>query len=72
MGLTRRLGNEMEPTTVKGTPGFMPPERIPGLGKNPQMVDPFPCDMWCFGEIFFFLLTCGTIFEDLWKLQGYV
>ncbi|KAI3330104.1 kinase-like domain-containing protein [Ustulina deusta] len=72
MGLSKRVGTEATSTTVKGTPGFIAPERIPGIGSNPAMVDPFPCDMWCLGEISFFLLTSGTTFENSLELQQYV
>ncbi|KAI8635508.1 kinase-like domain-containing protein [Xylariaceae sp. FL1651] len=72
MGLTRRIDNDMTSTTIKGTPGFIAPERIPGIGASPSDADPFPCDIWCVGEIAFFLLTNGTTFESSWELQNYV
>jgi serine/threonine protein kinase len=72
MGLSKRIGTEITSTTVKGTPGFVAPERIPGIGANPSTADPFPCDMWCLGEVAFFLLTSGTTFENYWELQCYV
>ncbi|KAI3328098.1 kinase-like protein [Xylariaceae sp. AK1471] len=72
MGLTKRVASCMDSTTVRATPGFMPPERIPGLGENPQAADPFACDMWCLGEILFFLLTSDMTFHDYWKLRSYV
>jgi len=71
MGLSKRIGTEVTSTTVKGTPGFIAPERIPGIGPNPTGVDPFPCDIWCLGEVSFFLLTGGTTFDNLLDLQGY-
>lgn len=72
MGLSKRVGTEVTSTTVKGTPGFIAPERIPGIGSNPTTVDPFPCDIWCLGEISFFLLTSGTTFENFLELREYV
>ncbi|KAI0444862.1 kinase-like domain-containing protein [Xylaria telfairii] len=72
MGLSKRVGTEVTSTIVKGTPGFIAPERVPGIGSNPTTVDPFPCDMWCLGEISFFLLTSGTTFENFLELREYV
>ncbi|EEU39540.1 uncharacterized protein NECHADRAFT_81826 [Fusarium vanettenii 77-13-4] len=56
-GLSKRIGIDIATTTVKGTPGFMPPELIHGIGDDPERVDHFPADMWCFGETIFYLLT---------------
>ncbi|GAP92297.1 putative CAMK protein kinase [Rosellinia necatrix] len=72
MGLSKRIGTEITSTTVKGTPGFIAPERIPGIGSNPGTVNPFPCDMWSLGEISFFLLTGETTFANFSDLQGYM
>ncbi|UPL03431.1 hypothetical protein LCI18_014365 [Fusarium solani-melongenae] len=56
-GLSKRIGIDIATTTVKGTPGFMPPELTPGIGDDPERVDHFQADMWCFGETIFYLLT---------------
>ncbi|KAI1179947.1 kinase-like domain-containing protein [Nemania sp. FL0916] len=72
MGLSKRINAEKVSTTIKGTPGFVAPERIPGIGSSPSAADPFPSDMWCLGETAFFLLTGGTTFENYSKLQAYV
>ncbi|KAI0971065.1 kinase-like domain-containing protein [Xylaria arbuscula] len=72
MGLSKRIDVEATFTTVRGTPGFMAPERIlPGVGSTPSATDPFPCDMWCLGEVVFFLLTSKKTFDSLTKLQKY-
>ncbi|KAI0419351.1 kinase-like domain-containing protein [Xylaria grammica] len=71
MGLSKRIDIEATSTAVRGTPGFIAPERIPGIGPTPSATDPFPCDMWCLGEITFFLLTSENTFDSPMQLQGY-
>ena len=71
MGLSKRIDVEASSTTVKGTPGFIAPERVPGIGSNPSATDPFPSDMWCLGEVTFFLLTSEKTFDSSMQLQGY-
>ncbi|KAJ3576578.1 hypothetical protein NPX13_g3653 [Xylaria arbuscula] len=71
MGLSKRIGIEASSTTVRGTPGFIAPERVPGIGSNPSTTDPFPCDIWCLGEVAFFLLTGEKTFDSPTQLQGY-
>ncbi|KAI1273864.1 kinase-like domain-containing protein [Xylaria sp. FL0933] len=71
MGLSKRIGVEPTSTTVKGTPGFIAPERIPGIGPTHSATDPFSSDMWCLGEVVFFLLTSEKTFDSSMQLQGY-
>ncbi|RSL76261.1 hypothetical protein CEP51_010131 [Fusarium floridanum] len=70
-GLSKRIGADIATTTVKGTPGFMPPELIPGIGDDPKHVDHFPADMWCFGEAIFYLLTHKRAFGGDLRLLKY-
>ncbi|RSL97000.1 hypothetical protein CEP52_011127 [Fusarium oligoseptatum] len=70
-GLSKRIGADIATTTVKGTPGFMPPELIPGIGDDPKHVDHFPADMWCFGETIFYLLTHERAFGGDLRLLKY-
>lgn len=72
LGLSRRVEGDNPFTTIRGTYGFMPPERIPEISREPHKADPFPADMWCLGEISFQLLTKQGTFKDTIELQGYV
>ncbi|KAI8717844.1 Autophagy-related protein 1 [Fusarium sp. LHS14.1] len=74
LGLSKRIGTDAATSTVQGTAGFMAPELIPGIGRNPRHVDPFPADMWGLGATIFCLLTQkrpfggGTIqLREYWK-----
>ncbi|KAJ4308394.1 hypothetical protein N0V84_012122 [Fusarium piperis] len=72
LGLSKRIGIDAATTTVQGTPGFMPPESVLGIGDNPRHIDPFPVDMWCLGETIFYLLTRKRTFGgDLIRLRRY-
>jgi serine/threonine protein kinase len=56
-----------EPTTVKGTFGFLPPELLTAEAKT---ADPFAADLWCVGETTYQLLTGMPVFDGflgLWK-----
>lgn len=71
-GLSKRQESVIGATTVKGTPGFMPPETIgyPFIGE-PKMANPYSADMWCFGETLFQCLTGHATFEDMSELHRY-
>ncbi|OIW31909.1 kinase-like protein, partial [Coniochaeta ligniaria NRRL 30616] len=71
-GLTKRQEAMVGASTVKGTPGFMPPETIgfPFLGE-PKIANPYSADMWCLGETLFQCLTGHATFEDMSKLHRY-
>ncbi|RSL90092.1 hypothetical protein CDV31_015765, partial [Fusarium ambrosium] len=72
LGLSKRIGTDDATTTVQGTPGFMPPESVAGIGDNPRHIDPFPADMWCLGETIFYLLTRKRTFGgNLMQLRQY-
>ncbi|KAI0515146.1 kinase-like domain-containing protein [Xylaria bambusicola] len=71
MGLSKQIDVEAASTTVRGTPGFIAPERIPGIGSATSTTNPFPCDMWCLGEVVFFLLTSERTFDSSIELQEY-
>lgn len=72
LGLSKRIGTDAATSTVQGTPGFMPPESVPGIGLNPRHIDPFPADMWCLGETIFYLLTRKRTFGgNLLRLREY-
>ncbi|KAM5353855.1 hypothetical protein ACJ41O_000505 [Fusarium nematophilum] len=71
LGLTKRIGPENGSTTVRGTSGFIAPEAIPGIGKNPRNINPFQADMWCFGETIFYMLTHQQTFENDFRLYYY-
>ncbi|KAI1416097.1 kinase-like domain-containing protein [Hypoxylon sp. FL1857] len=65
LGLSKRVQGTIESTTIKGTPGFMAPELIPGLGEEDiRFVDPFPVDIWALGETTFHMLTCQATFDN--------
>ncbi|KAI8667339.1 Autophagy-related protein 1 [Fusarium sp. Ph1] len=72
LGLSKRIGTDTATSTVQGTPGFMPPESVPGIGDSPKHIDPFPADMWCLGETIFYLLTRKQTFRgDPMQLRQY-
>ncbi len=70
MGLSKRIGDTASSTTVRGTPGFMPPE-LHGYYGNPMAADPFLADMWCLGETAFQALTGRPVFNMLTDLGKY-
>ncbi|KAJ4260639.1 hypothetical protein NW762_007383 [Fusarium torreyae] len=71
LGLSKRVGTEKASTTAKGTPGFMAPEAISGIGLDIRTFDPFLADMWCFGETIFYMLTCKATFNNPILLAEY-
>lgn len=70
MGLSKRIEDTGASTSVRGTPGFMPPELHRFYG-NPGAADPFMVDMWCLGETAFQALTGRPVFKMLTDLGGY-
>ncbi|KAI1389424.1 kinase-like domain-containing protein [Hypoxylon trugodes] len=64
LGLSKRIEGEVESTTAKGTPGFMPPELVPGFAADVRNTDPFKADIWCLGETTFYMFTCQTTFGN--------
>ncbi|KAK5635897.1 hypothetical protein RRF57_011609 [Xylaria bambusicola] len=71
MGLSKQMDVEATSSTIRGTPGFIAPERIPGIELTTSTTNPFPCDMWCLGEVVFFLLTSEKTFDSSIQLQEY-
>ena len=60
----------MASTTVRGTPGFMPPE-LHGFYGDPRTANPFMADMWCLGETAFQALTGRPVFNMFTDLGQY-
>ncbi|KXJ91176.1 kinase-like domain-containing protein, partial [Microdochium bolleyi] len=68
-GLSKRsLGDNTYTSAIKGTPGYLAPEL---LTRDGQTANPYPCDMWCLGEIAYNLLTGQSVFRDLQSLLMY-
>ncbi|KAI1764987.1 kinase-like domain-containing protein [Hypoxylon sp. FL1150] len=70
LGLSKRIGGDMDSTTVKGSFGFMPPELL-GIGGNPRNADSFAVDLWCLGETTFQILTGQGSFDNQAKMMEY-
>lgn len=73
LGLSKRAEATAGSTTIRATPGFVPPE-ILGLftGQDPKRVDPFSADMWCLAETTFQALTNRGTFDTYGTLIQYV
>ncbi|KAF4962631.1 hypothetical protein FSARC_9301 [Fusarium sarcochroum] len=69
--LSKRVGTKAESTTAIGTPGFMAPEAISGIGSDTRTFDPFMADMRCLGETVFYMLTFKATFDNLILLSEY-
>jgi len=70
MGLSKRTEDAVASTTVRGTPGFMPPE-LHGFYGDPRTANPFMADMWCLGETAFQALTGRPVFNMFTDLGQY-
>ncbi|KAI3327668.1 kinase-like domain-containing protein [Xylariaceae sp. AK1471] len=68
LGLSKRVGEDAVSTTVRGTPGFIPPEL---LSKEGRRADPVCVDIWCLGEITVHMLTGKATFADQVELFRY-
>lgn len=73
LGLSKRAEAASGSTTVRATPGFVPPE-ILGLfaGQEPKRADPFSADMWCLAETIFQALANRATFDTYGTLMQYV
>lgn len=73
LGLSKRAEAASGSTTVRATPGFVPPE-ILGLftGQDPKRADPFSADMWCLAETTFQALANRATFDTYGTLMQYV
>ncbi|KAI2463465.1 kinase-like protein [Annulohypoxylon bovei var. microspora] len=71
LGLSRKIEGDVRSITARGTPGFMPPELVPGIGRNIRNADPFPADVWCLGETVFKMLTCQATFDNTLGIYRY-
>lgn len=73
LGLSKRAEAASGSTTVRATPGFVPPE-ILGLftGQDPKRADPFSADMWCLVETIFQALANRATFDTYGTLMQYV
>lgn len=72
LGLSKRAEVIAGSTTVRGTPGFMPPEILGLNNEDPKSANAFSVDMWCLGEMGFQSLTGHGTFESIGKLIEYV
>ncbi|KAK7414264.1 hypothetical protein QQX98_006861 [Neonectria punicea] len=70
LGLSKRTSGVAASMTVRGTPGFMPPETI-GLDGNPRVANPLSADMWCFGETVYQMLIGSPAFSSYPDLADY-
>jgi len=70
LGLSKRSEDIAGATTMRGTPGFMPPEFL-GFSGNPRTADAFMADMWCLGETVFQAITGRPTFESIADLARY-
>ncbi|CAG8970826.1 hypothetical protein HYALB_00001614 [Hymenoscyphus albidus] len=64
LGLSKRIEGATA-STVRGTPGFTPPEIFLGVSKDSSTVYPFAIDMWCLGETVYNILTLEPAFNDV-------
>lgn len=73
LGLSKRAEATAGSTTVRATPGFVPPEILGfSTGQDPKRADPFPADMWCLAETIFQALTNRGTFDTYGTLMRYV
>ncbi|KAI1462829.1 kinase-like domain-containing protein [Annulohypoxylon moriforme] len=70
-GLSRKFQGNVRSRTIRGTPGFMPPELISGIGEDVRNADPFLADIWCLGETAFQILTGKGTFDNNVGLLNY-
>lgn len=72
LGLSKRVEAISGPSTVQGTPGFIPPELYGMTREDPKNLDPFCADIWCLAETVFRMLTDQETFDSFVKLNDYV
>lgn len=73
LGLSKRAEATAGSTTVRATPGFVPPEILGfSTGQDPKRADPFPADMWCLAETIFQALANRGTFDTYGTLMRYV
>ncbi|KAI1816164.1 kinase-like domain-containing protein [Poronia punctata] len=72
IGLSQQLHPGKTSVPLKEIPGFAAPEQIKDIASDPTTttIDPLPCDIWCLGEILFFLLTGTPPFKSVSDLQN--
>ncbi|KAI9147580.1 Serine/threonine-protein kinase RAD53 [Paramyrothecium foliicola] len=68
-GISKRSADSGESTTLRGTPGFMPPELL-GFVEG-EKIDYYAADMWCFGETLFRMLAGRPTFSYHAHLSDY-
>ncbi|KAI5927430.1 kinase-like domain-containing protein [Camillea tinctor] len=71
MGLSKRIEEGAgASSTMKGTAGFFPPEKL-GFNGNPRRLDDYAVDIWCLGETIFQILTGQPTFPSYGDLHKY-
>ncbi|KAK3987683.1 kinase-like domain-containing protein [Cladorrhinum sp. PSN332] len=71
LGLSKRAGDAVGASTIRGTPGFWAPEILGLGGSDPKMADPTKVDIWCLGETVVQMLTGCTAFDSIAGLVQY-
>lgn len=72
LGLSKRAETISGSTTVRGTPGFIPPELLGLDDEDPKNTDLFSADMWGLGETIFQALSARSTFQSIGGLLEYV
>jgi serine/threonine protein kinase len=72
LGLSKRAEGITGSSTVRATPGFVPPELYGLTGEDPKRANPFYSDIWCVAETVSRMLTDRQPFDSFVKLHDYV